>query len=218
MVGKLRSLAYLFGNSCVDSYNLSTMLSLQNSPEMVDKKDSHISHAIIEVKMVDDNSSYSSNSSIKTKASSESLPSGLGFSLSNEKSRIAAPPSLEVREVSHQILDIIFEYALNKFDDSKIRLAAGAPKFLSIIDQFVKDGARVETCLPAFPFKSANKIYKVLGALPDKAEELALERLNSMCTRIKEVYKPGARVTIISDGITYNGIFITFSSKYQFQN
>lgn len=109
------------------------------------------------------------------------------------------------REVSERILDIIFDYALNKFDDSKDRLAAGAANFLSVIDKFVAAGTRVEACLPAFPFKSANKVYKVLGTLPDKAEELALERLNAMCVRIREVYTPGAQVTIISDGITYNG-------------
>jgi hypothetical protein len=114
--------------------------------------------------------------------------------------------TMEVRSVSHLILDIVFEYALNKFDDSKERLAAGEAKFLAVIDQFVKAGKPVDSCLPAFPFKSANKVYKVLGDLPDKAEELALERLNTMCVRIRDVYKPGARVTIISDGITYNGM------------
>ena len=90
-------------------------------------------------------------------------------------------------------------------------MAAGTAKFLSTIDQFVMTGQRVETCLPAFPFKSANKVYKVLGSLPDKAEELALQRLNSMCTRIKQIYKPGARVTIISDGITYNGTLAIYT-------
>lgn len=110
-----------------------------------------------------------------------------------------------VQEVSRRILDIIFEYALNKFDDSKERLERGAGNFMSIIDKFVASETRIQTCLPAFPFKSANKVYKVLGSLPDKAEELALDRLNTMCVRIQEVYAPGAEVTIISDGITYNG-------------
>lgn len=113
----------------------------------------------------------------------------------------------KVREISRIILDIIFEYALNKFDDSRDRLEGGANNFLPVIDHFVAAGTRVETCLPAFPFKSANKAYKVLGNLPDKAEELALDRLNTMCRRIREVYSPGAQVTIISDGITYNGMF-----------
>ncbi|KAI4099322.1 MAG: hypothetical protein L6R37_006034 [Teloschistes peruensis] len=109
-------------------------------------------------------------------------------------------------KTSNAILDIVFDYALNKFDDSVDRLSAGRPNFLTIIDQFVIAGKQVKMCLPAFPFKSANKVEKVFGTLPDKAEELALERLNSMCKRIGDVYPPGAKVTIISDGLTYNDL------------
>ncbi|KAK2814488.1 hypothetical protein FQN49_008170, partial [Arthroderma sp. PD_2] len=133
-------------------------------------------------------------------------PNGTPPSLTDENTPSTLQPSTEVRKVSRLILDIIFEYALNKFDDSKDRLEAGASNFLSVIDRYVAAGTRVEACLPAFPFKSANKVYKVLGALPDMAEELALDRLNTMCTRIREVYSPGAQVTIISDGITYNDL------------
>jgi pyoverdine/dityrosine biosynthesis protein Dit1 len=111
-----------------------------------------------------------------------------------------------VTDISSQILDIIFEYALNKFNDSKERLEAGRPKFLSVVSKFVAAGSRVDMCLPAFPFKSANKAYKVFGILPDKAEELALGRLNTMCARIHDIYPPGAQCTIISDGIVYNGM------------
>lgn len=114
---------------------------------------------------------------------------------------------MDVTNISNQILDIVFEYALNKFDDYVERFAAGRPKFLSVIDRFVGTGTQVEMCLPAFPFKSANKVDKVLGVLPDKAEELALERLNTLCNRIHEVYPPGAKLTIISDGLVYNGLF-----------
>ncbi|KAL9583897.1 MAG: hypothetical protein Q9212_002444 [Teloschistes hypoglaucus] len=109
-------------------------------------------------------------------------------------------------KTSNAILDIIFDFALNKFDDSLVRLSAGRPKFLTIIELFVIAGTQVKMCLPAFPFKSANKVEKVFGVLPDKSEELALERLNSMCKRIKDVYPPGAKITIISDGLTYNDL------------
>ncbi|CAG9952781.1 unnamed protein product [Clonostachys rosea f. rosea IK726] len=112
----------------------------------------------------------------------------------------------DVKEMSRLILDIVFEYALNKFDDSKDRLECGADLFISVIAQYVAEDKQIEACLPAFPFKSANKVHKVLGTMPDKAEELALERLNSMCTRIQAVYPPGCQVTIVSDGITYNDL------------
>jgi pyoverdine/dityrosine biosynthesis protein Dit1 len=131
-----------------------------------------------------------------------------GVASNDNSSTTSLQANEKVRETSRLILDIIFEYALNKFDHSENRLEVGAEHFLPVIDQFVAAGTRVETCLPAFPFKSANKVYKVLGLLPDKAEELALHRLNSMCKRIREVYSPGAQVTIISDGITYNGMLM----------
>ena len=130
----------------------------------------------------------------------------VGSALDNEKSSHASHSSMEVTETSNKILDIIYEYALNKFNDTTEQLAAGRPKFLSVIDQFVMAATDVEMCLPAFPFKSANKVDKVLGILPDKAEELALERLNTMCIRIGDVYPPGAKLTIISDGLVYNGV------------
>ena len=57
-----------------------------------------------------------------------------------------------ISDVSIQILDVIFDYALNKFSDSRERLEAGRPKFLSVIESFVSMGNRIETCLPAFPF------------------------------------------------------------------
>ncbi|KAF7165602.1 hypothetical protein CNMCM6106_001683 [Aspergillus hiratsukae] len=111
-----------------------------------------------------------------------------------------------VRGISRLILDTILEYALNKFDHAQDQLDGLAGNLLPVIDRFVAAGTRVEACLPAFPFKSANKVYKVLGSLPDKAEELALDRLNTMCKRVREVYSPGLQVTIISDGITYNDL------------
>lgn len=130
----------------------------------------------------------------------------VGLALDDEKSSHASHTTMEATDTSNKILDIIFEYALNKFNDSMERRAAGRPKFLPVIDQFVIAGTQVDMCLPGFPFKSANKVYKVFGILPNKAEELALEHLNIMCIRIGDVYPPGAKVTIISDGLVYNGL------------
>lgn len=118
--------------------------------------------------------------------------------------------------ISAAILANIFDYASNKFDDTVHRLAAGTPKFLSVIDGFVMSGEPVEMCLPAFPFKSANKVYKVFGILPDKAEELALDRLNTMCVRIGDIYAPGAKVLIISDGLVYNGMYLRTQHRPDF--
>ncbi|KAF5598634.1 transferase family [Fusarium pseudocircinatum] len=111
-------------------------------------------------------------------------------------------------ETSVGILAIIFDYALDKFDDSRERLASGMINFLSIIDRFVMAEKPVDMCLPGFPFKSANKINKVLGFLPDKAEELALQRLDTMCLhRDTWAYGEALRALAVKKGFNQ----ITFS-------
>lgn len=119
--------------------------------------------------------------------------------------KMEGPNETEVSEISNRILDVILEYSLNKFDSTAELHNAGRPKFLAVISRFVRTRQKVVMCLPAFPFKSANKVEKVLGTLPDKAEELALGRLNTMCATIGQFYEPGAELTIISDGLVYNG-------------
>ena len=111
----------------------------------------------------------------------------------------------DIEETSARVLEVIYKYLMTKFGDPEEKISQGTPKFLAVISKFVSEAKTIQMCLPAFPWKSANKVYKVLGSLPDKAEEVALRRLNTMCVEIAEVYKPGATLTIISDGLVYNG-------------
>jgi pyoverdine/dityrosine biosynthesis protein Dit1/AcrR family transcriptional regulator len=67
------------------------------------------------------------------------------------------------------------------------------------INYFTTQNKPVHFILPAFPAKSPNH-EKVLGILPDLGEEIALAALEDMCKEIKNVYAPGARITICSDG------------------
>ncbi|KAL8748297.1 MAG: hypothetical protein Q9184_007420, partial [Pyrenodesmia sp. 2 TL-2023] len=105
-----------------------------------------------------------------------------------------------------KILGIIYKYRLTKAADAHDRWVEGTPKFLDIIDNFVRKAKPVQMCMPAFPFKSANKVYKVLGALPDRAEEAALEYMNTMCAEINAIYRPGAKLLVVSDGLVYNDL------------
>ena len=73
------------------------------------------------------------------------------------------------------------------------------------IARHVQAGEPVHFVLPAFPAKSPNP-DKVLGILPDMGEWLALQSLEAMCERIEQLYEPGARVTICSDGHVFADI------------
>ncbi|KAJ5978531.1 Pyoverdine biosynthesis [Penicillium viridicatum] len=83
-------------------------------------------------------------------------------------------------QISKKILVILESYLLTKSVDAHNRWGLGATRFISVIRNFISKGQAVQMCLPAFPWKSANKVYKVLGTLPDKAEELSLKRLNGI--------------------------------------
>lgn len=72
-----------------------------------------------------------------------------------------------------------------------------------VIDEFVRRSERVEFCLPAFPCKSSNT-DKVGGTMPDRGEQLAMEHLHSFVESIEEIYEPGAKLWIISDGHVFS--------------
>jgi pyoverdine/dityrosine biosynthesis protein Dit1 len=72
------------------------------------------------------------------------------------------------------------------------------PQWIRILDFLLADEP-IEFSLPAFPCKSPN-LDKVAGALPDEGERLGLVTLQRLCNEIEDVYPPGARVTICSDG------------------
>lgn len=104
-----------------------------------------------------------------------------------------------------KILDIICQYALKRPHQLDVPELDNKLGFLSTLYKSVRADEPVLMCLPAFPFKSPNNRDKVLGTLPDKAEEFALANLNGLCAAIGDVYTPGARLTIVSDGLVYNG-------------
>jgi hypothetical protein len=44
--------------------------------------------------------------------------------------------------MSTRILEVVFDYALNKFDDTRDRLEAGRPRFIEVLNKFVRAGAQ----------------------------------------------------------------------------
>ncbi|PHH65699.1 hypothetical protein CDD81_1785 [Ophiocordyceps australis] len=110
-----------------------------------------------------------------------------------------------IRNKSKVIFSILCKYRLPQKDVSLKNWSRNAP-FLDQIAIFVSANEPVRLLLPAFPFKSPNRTDKVLGALPDAGEEVALMHLNGMAAAIKDVYEPGAKVHVISDGLIYNDI------------
>lgn len=122
--------------------------------------------------------------------------------------RDVTPHNLQTDAVktSQLVLEVILRYKSPLPKDAQDRSDEGTLKFFGIIYRAVKNNEPVRLVLPAFPFKSPNNSFKVLGTLPDKAEDIALAHLNGICAAIKDSYPPGATLTIVSDGLVYNGM------------
>ncbi|KUJ17584.1 uncharacterized protein LY89DRAFT_747245 [Mollisia scopiformis] len=103
------------------------------------------------------------------------------------------------------ILGIIEKYGHNE-EKSFSGGWLGRHKMEPRVRKAVDNNQHVPLVLPAFPWKSVNKVEKVLGALPDLGELLGLGRLNYLCGEIQEIYSPGAKVTVTSDGLVYNDL------------
>lgn len=97
-----------------------------------------------------------------------------------------------------QILDIVSE-----LQNTAQNLSAGVHH--RKISEAVSAGRPIQMILPAFPAKSSNR-QKTLGILPDFGEVLALKRLNELCETIAQIYEPGARLVVCSDGRVFSDL------------
>lgn len=79
----------------------------------------------------------------------------------------------------------------------------GKNLFVETVHYFTSRNLVIEAVLPAFPCKSSN-LNKVHGLYPDNGEEMALRRLIEVVEMSKEVYEPGMKIYIVSDGHVFS--------------
>src|SRR5687767_2994259 len=113
---------------------------------------------------------------------------------------------MNTQTIAHKILEIISELRNVTATEANAESAAeGLSYHLGKIEALVARNAVIELVLPAFPAKSANP-EKTTGTLPDLGELLAMRRLEALCVKIEEIYAPGARVVICSDGRVFSDL------------
>ncbi|KAK1599728.1 pyoverdine/dityrosine biosynthesis protein [Colletotrichum navitas] len=111
-------------------------------------------------------------------------------------------PSGASLAVTERIVDLFDSFLRYQGKDDRWE-ACGKAYFTERVRHFTSQNASIELCLPAFPCKSSNT-NKVLGKAPDRGERLALERLHSFVEAIENIYQPGAKLWIISDGHVFS--------------
>ncbi|KAG9195582.1 hypothetical protein G6011_00703 [Alternaria panax] len=128
---------------------------------------------------------------------------GLKKKASNDIGGVRNQQNSQVDEIVAAIMDVIEKFSLQQHGND---VFMGREVFSPRVRRHVSEHQRIPMVLPAFPAKSINTQDKVLGDSPDLGEELALDRLNDLCTQIGQIYEPGAMVVIATDGACYNDL------------
>lgn len=105
------------------------------------------------------------------------------------------------------------ELILNVFEGFRMN-PLSTDQYEVIGKQILRDKIGVFVCqnkpilfsIMGFPMKSTNTVHKVLGTLPDAAEEATLANFARFNQCIKQVYEPGVIITIASDGFAFNDV------------
>jgi pyoverdine/dityrosine biosynthesis protein Dit1 len=71
---------------------------------------------------------------------------------------------------------------------------------------FISKNLPISFVMLGFPMKSKNDRDKVLGTLPDMAEQVAFQNFANFDACIRALYPPGVNMTIVSDGFIFNDI------------
>ena len=122
------------------------------------------------------------------------------------------------RETCESVTEI-FEKRLKNMSENDQWNLGGRASFMNRVYGFVEKDLPILLCLPAFPCKSPNP-NKVGGAMPDMAEYIAMDVLREFVEEVCQIYKPGAQMWVISDGIVFSdcstslGYLKSMSSKH----
>ncbi|KHN94903.1 Pyoverdine biosynthesis [Metarhizium album ARSEF 1941] len=118
-------------------------------------------------------------------------------------------PVHDVDQLASAILDVLQRYGQHQSSSGVAANSGqwlGKSLFMDKVRAQIEKSQAVRLIMPAFPWKSVNKLDKVTGILPDLGEELALYRLNQMCEDIKQVYPLGGKVFIATDGLVFDDV------------
>lgn len=149
----------------------------------------------------------SSSDGIPQYASGDSIKAQLATPVEDEHPQVIAsgtlPSTESPAEAAEKIVRILERYRMAPKENGSSHWAARS-LFIEKVILSIEQQSEIRMSLPAFPFKSPNKVTKVLGSLPDCGEEIALLHLNAMCQSIGDVYEHGAKLYIVSDGLMYS--------------
>lgn len=109
-------------------------------------------------------------------------------------------------QVTEQILNVFDGFRMMTHADDQYD-EVGKDLLANRVGKFVVNNQPIKFSMLGYPYKSPNTRDKVLGILPDLAEEVSLNNFNRFDQEIKKVYSPGVTISMIQDGYAFNKVW-----------
>ncbi|CAF3941612.1 unnamed protein product, partial [Rotaria magnacalcarata] len=133
------------------------------------------------------------------------------INLDHEIAHISATEvQARLSDEQHATIDrivVLFERMRRQSKIKDLWVSFGMSAFKNKLARFIISNQTIAMALPAFPFKSRNTNSNVIGTLPDMGEVLALANLNLFALQVTEVYPPGCKILVVSDGRVFNDLY-----------
>lgn len=86
------------------------------------------------------------------------------------------------------------------------------------LSPFVSSNTPIKFSIMGFPMKSPNNRDKVIGKLPDLAEEITIGTFKEFNNQVKQIYAPGIDLAVVSDGLIFNDVMrVDDATVYEYQ-
>lgn len=108
----------------------------------------------------------------------------------------------EGTELAHKVTEV-FESTIKNAARVDKWEQEGKKVFIEHVSFFTSRNITIQAVLPAFPCKSSN-YEKVALMQPDMGEELALRRVIEFVQKVEQIYPPGLRFFVVSDGHVFS--------------
>lgn len=117
-------------------------------------------------------------------------------------------PLLPISEKMGEIPEQIFALLMNPIIRRGDGLVFGSvqTKYRQKISRFVSKNEPIQFVFQGFPFKCHNPV-ETLRRTPDLGELANLQRLMDINETVRQIYPPGAKFTILTEGNTYRNLF-----------
>jgi L-tyrosine isonitrile synthase len=115
---------------------------------------------------------------------------------------------IEQKSQTHNTIDAI----LSIFDRYKRSAPEGIDKYAekgqdvlrTRLQKFMINNRPISFVFPGYPIKSTNTQTKVLGILPDGAEDVSFRQFAKFVNEVEAIYEYGIEIHIVSDGYVFN--------------